>query len=314
MSGSESLPILDVFDRRHLHTKRIDLLHHHHQYPTLEHLDDPAFHRLIKEKRFSDRRIVIGDNAADTWPILQHFSSILPLRFAYQPNTPPNANVNSLEAARILLAGGEIPYAIALKDVGLVVYTGCTTRTTMIQYDGMQLMELNRWTTSAEVDRVLSWGVRSNRWAINNVKFGALSEDWTALRASAAPNRCDLGNAWNRDLPFYILSLYKAWPGMHLRDLPICLSDQRVTRNMIQRLSILGCARAPREELQGVAWVCTELGLKVFEVWDKSGKELSFNIVYLLAMVAVLQDKDPNMTPLALRVLVHMAAIAHVGI
>ncbi len=320
MSGVESPRTLKAFKKVLGHITQIDLLHRHHTYPELRRLDgdwEETLANRVESVREHGGRVVIADTKAWLWPrfssLLNHMGEIQQSNdVILQPKEMVNVNIDTLLDDDILITAGETPYAVGLKGVSVVICSGLTRIMPMINPRLMQLVDINKGLTWPEILRVASWGVRSSEYARRNVVFCAPRQDWSQLQAMADHDRDDMGRAWNRDLPIFLLAIFSTWPGLSVGNIPIrSAPDGWVFVDGIRRLCMLGCI--VEADSDGTVFQCTDLGSQILEIWKKTSKVLSFHVAFLLARVAIMQ-RDGDASPLVLRVLVHMAAIAHTGI
>ncbi|KAI0440096.1 hypothetical protein F4803DRAFT_564032 [Xylaria telfairii] len=241
------------------------------------------------------------------------FKDVVPVLEARDPSLSSNhtlrTNIDALRNDKVLWACGEMPFAVALNNVTLVLCSGDIGHTTRLDPRITQTVYYERRMTFSEILRVLSWGVRSDQYGSStNVVFAVPAANYAQLKEQAEPERDDLGNAWNRDLSFLILKIFKIWPGARARKFPTRpFPDFLSFTDRIRGLLVVGCI-----ERHGVGWKCTELGLEILNIWAEMGSVLSFNVVFLLARLTLMVRHSRPRSVVVL-VLLHMAAIAQVG-
>ncbi|KAK5629203.1 hypothetical protein RRF57_004918 [Xylaria bambusicola] len=318
MSGYVSSRTLTMFQRYLGHVTHIDLLHRTHAYPSTGELNEgwgepggrlDGAAMWLRERKM---RLAIDD--------ISGYRGEFNIYPAYPSHdldeTPEDAVDDTILMLRdwentMVTVGVATPYAVGLEAVGMVVLTGAKTSARVIDPIIMQLVDIERRMSHAEAARILSWGTRSTAFGKGGVTMVAVP----GINNHIGSIRDDLGRSWNEDLPIFILALFKAWPGVRLARIPIRITDRWIAADRIRRLSVLGCAVSLGEgEEQDKVWRCTDLGYKILEIWAKTHKKLDFSIIYLLAKVAMMQQRDPDVSSLVARVLVHMAAIAYSGI
>ncbi|KAI0968639.1 hypothetical protein F4678DRAFT_474383 [Xylaria arbuscula] len=319
MSGYESSRTLRAIRRHVGNFTRINLLHHHHQYPDLKTLDEnweDTVRELVGSALAGGGRVVIED---DNWiqeddldirraEVDKDIASPLLPR-----TTTTITNITNLEEARVLKSADEVPYAVGLKDVNLVVCTGLAGKSLMIDPLFQQLIATTkRRMTTFEMARFLSWGIRSPKYTGPGVTF-CVPQNWYEPEGSAALDREDMGKAWNQHLPILLLTVFDNWPSYRLAQLPIRPpADRAIFDDGLFRLCTLGCIIPGALGGIGGAYQCTELGRQILKIWKQTDKILDFHVTFLLARVAIMH-RDPTASPLVVSVLIHMAAIAHRG-
>ncbi|TRX94121.1 hypothetical protein FHL15_004889 [Xylaria flabelliformis] len=314
MSGFESARTIQAFRKRLGSISQIKLATHH-RYTRLAHLEGDWKKNVRRSiDRWHGRgRVVIGARQFDVceWKGLElGLPSIVP-----EPQDPTisaeytlQTNLWALVEDGALGAHGQVPFALPLTNVSLVVCTGEIGPVARFDPALMQTVVYNRRMMLPEILRVFSWGVRSDQYSSGGVVFAAPAADYPDLELGAEPERDDLGAAWNRDLFFLVLKVYKVWPGLKEDQLPIRSPvDVYVLADRIRALSVLGCL-----EEEGEGWKCTELGLQILRLRSEMGLTLGFHVAFMLSRV-VLMRRHSHASRLVVHVLIHLAAIAHVG-
>ncbi|KAH8162741.1 hypothetical protein CIB48_g5501 [Xylaria polymorpha] len=310
MSGFESARTIQAFKKCLGNMKHVRIKGYH--IPPLTYLEGDWKNDVRRSIGSWDRRgrmIVAGDDDVYWWRRLPLEEELGEALVARDPTVPGDwileENFSSLKKHKAIFVHGEVPFAVGLRNVTLVICSGEMEGSVRLDPGILQAVPYKRQMTISEVIRVLSWGVRSDQYGSStNVVFAAPVEGYGDLKE---PDRDDLGKAWNQDLPFLLLKILKVWPGLTVNRLPTrpCLDFHALTDRM-RRFVILDCIKE-----QGMGWKCTELGLEILDIWAKLGGTMSFNVVFLLARVTLMiRHSRPG---LLVVVLLHMAAIAHVG-
>ncbi|KAI0474547.1 hypothetical protein F4859DRAFT_521625 [Xylaria cf. heliscus] len=318
MSGFESARTIYAFRKRLGDISQINL-DTHHIYPTLTALKGDWKKDLrgsIGHAHTNSSRIVIGAGLQDVWSwkrtrVDGKAPAIIP-DFSDPVDDPVKVLLQDLDILannRAIHACAQVPFALGLANVSHVVCSGEIGQIARFDSVIMQTVIYRRRMMRSEILRVLSWGIRSDKYGTaKNPVLAAPAADYDALNKAAEADRDNLGDAWGRDLWFLILKVFKVWPGLRIDEMPtrppldiVGISDS------IRALLVLECLEEQEE-----GWKCTALGLQILRVRREMGSTLSFNVAFLLARVAMMQ-RQSNASPVVALVLIHMAAIAHVG-
>ncbi|KAI8950549.1 hypothetical protein F4801DRAFT_602279 [Xylaria longipes] len=313
MSGFESTRTIQAFRKRLGDISQVILDQHHH-YPGVVRLEG-SWREDVRGNIGNwngEGRMVVGGRMADvdSWRGLGE-DGPCPIPEPQDPTVSRGytleENLETLDEEAIIVARGEVPFALGLGSVRLVICTGEIGHVARFDAAISQTVIYNRRMMLPEILRVFSWGIRSDQYGAG---VGPVFADAApGLEEAAEPDRDDLGHAWNRDLSFLILNIFKVWPGLELCRLPTRDPlDTFSFTDRIRGLEILGCL-----EGQGEGWKCSELGMEILKVRGEMGPTLGFNVAFLLARVVLMRRHSGHRNPLVARVLIHMAAIAHRG-
>ncbi|KAI1747154.1 hypothetical protein F4782DRAFT_522110 [Xylaria castorea] len=315
MSGFESARTIKAFQKRLGSISQVKL-DQEHEYPDLTHLEGDWKTNVRDSigKWDGKGRVVLGAPMTDvsSWRGLRRGHPYM-MPEVTEPGMSRELTLrNDLETAvkgKALNVRRDAPFALALTNISLVICTGEFGYVARFDTDLMQTVIYKRRMMFCEILRDLSWGIRSDQYGgVDPIVFAAPAKDYEELFAGAEPDRDDLGGAWNRDLWFLVLNLFKVWPGIGVGQFPTRPPiDIAAVTGTTRALLVLGCLTR-----QGKGWKCTELGLQILKASREMGPTLRFNVAFLLSRV-VLMRRHSHASPVVVHVLIHMAAIAHVG-
>ncbi|KAI3322277.1 hypothetical protein HD806DRAFT_523627 [Xylariaceae sp. AK1471] len=307
MSGFVSTRTIEAFRSLLGRITEINLLHIHHDYSgqLRRYMGDGdwqgALHDNVQQIWREKGRVVLGDGRAWTWDGFEEDHKDLDQMpeapdVGYSPEKIIDLELQTLKESKGVIVNGDLPFTVGLANVHLVACTGKIDICQTLEPRLMQLVQgCRRRMMWPEILRMVSWGIRSSEYGRRPICFDMIGMGQTMeeVEERAGPDLDDLGRAWNEDLPFLLLSIFRNWP-CHIR-----------------RLRLLDCIAKPGASDTG--YHCTSFGRLVLEVWKTAHKQLSFHVAFLLARV-VLMRQGRRANHRVMQVLIYMAAIAHEGL